>query len=433
MKYARIAGTYCRRIVRMALVIPLAIIFWLAVTIVGTAQDVIRIAAIVNDEIISVFDLENRVRLVAATTNLPAREDVFKRIEPQVLRTMINERLRLQEAVRLNIRINQREINGTIAGLARRNKMTPAQLWSFLGRRNVDRSALEMQTRARLAWIKVINRRIARQVSVGQDEINDELVRLRQLLGKPKLRVAEIFLSVDSPDAEPRIRETAERLIQQVVNGAKFEALAREFSQSTTAGRGGDLGWITDAELDEELAATISVMQPGQISQPVRSLIGYHILYLSDRRLPTSGNDGGLKLEYRQMNLPVPANALPEEIENQRQLAQEVSQTARTCEAFVKTGRRIRASGMERIQTLSSSGSGPLVELLLRQEVGVSSEPQKVRNGFVVFMVCTRVEIEAGLPRPEELEERMRKEKVDLRALRYMRDLRRSAYVDLRQ
>jgi peptidyl-prolyl cis-trans isomerase SurA len=290
-----------------------------------------------------------------------------------------------------------------------------------------------MQTRARLAWIKVINRRIARQVSVGQDEINDELVRLRQLLGKPKLRVAEIFLSVDSPDAEPRIRETAERLIQQVVNGAKFEALAREFSQSTTAGRGGDLGWITDAELDEELAATISVMQPGQISQPVRSLIGYHILYLSDRRLPTSGNDGGLKLEYRQMNLPVPANALPEEIENQRQLAQEVSQTARTCEAFVKTGRRIRANGMERIQTLSSSESGPLVELLLRQEVGVSSEPQKVRNGFVVFMVCTRVEIEAGLPSPEELEERMRKEKVDLRALRYMRDLRRSAYVDLRQ
>ncbi|MGB0551763.1 MAG: peptidylprolyl isomerase [Alphaproteobacteria bacterium] len=433
MKYARIAGTYYRRIVRMALVLPLAIIFWLAVSIVGTAQDVIRIAAIVNDEIISVFDLENRARLVAATTNLPPREDVFKRIEPQVLRTMINERLRLQEAVRLNIRINQREINGMIAGLARRNKMTPAQLWSFLGRRNVDRSALEMQTRARLAWIKVINRRVARQISVGQDEINDELVRLRQLLGKPKLRVAEIFFSVDSPDAEPRIRETAERLIQQVVNGAKFEALAREFSQSTTAGRGGDLGWITDAELDEELAATISVMQPGQISQPVRSLIGYHILYLSDRRLPTSGNDGGLKLEYRQMNLPVPANALPEEIENQRQLAQEVSQTARTCEAFVKTGRRIRASGMERIQTLSSSESGPLVELLLRQEVGVSSEPQKVRNGFVVFMVCNRVEIEAGLPSPEELEERMRKEKVNLRALRYMRDLRRSAYVELRQ
>ena len=224
MRCARIAGTFCRRVVRIALVLPVTIIFWLAVSIGGTAQDVIRIAAIVNDEIISVFDLKNRVRLVAATTNLPAQEDVFKRIEPQVLRIMVDEQLQLQEAVRLNIRITQREINGTILGLARRNKMTQAQLWSFLGRRNVDRSAMEMQARARLAWIKVVNRRIARQITVGQDEVNGELARLRQLLGKPKLRVAEIFLSVDSPDAEPRIRETAERLIQQVVNGAKFDA-----------------------------------------------------------------------------------------------------------------------------------------------------------------------------------------------------------------
>ncbi len=433
MRCVRIAGTFCRRVGRIALVLPVTIIFWLAVSIGGTAQDVIRIAAIINDEIISVFDLENRVRLVAATTNLPAQEDVFKRIEPQVLRIMVDEQLQLQEAVRLNIRITQREINGTILGLARRNKMTQAQLWSFLGRRNVDRSAMETQARARLAWIKVVNRRIARQITVGQDEVNGELARLRQLLGKPKLRVAEIFLSVDSPDAEPRIRETAERLIQQVVNGAKFDALAREFSQSTTAGSGGDLGWITDAELDEELAATISVMQPGQISQPVRSLIGYHILYLLDRRLPTGENEGGQKLEYRQMHLPIPTNALPEEIESQRQLAKEVSKTAKSCDAFVETGRRIRAGGMERIQTVSSGESGPLVELLLRQAIGVSSEPQKVRDGFVVLMVCTRAEIEAGLPSPEELEVRMRREKVHLRAQRYMRNLRRSAYVDLRQ
>ena len=133
------------------------------------------------------------------------------------------------------------------------------------------------------------------------------------------------------------------------------------------------------------------------------------------------------------MHLPVPTNALPEEIESQRQLAKEVSQTAKNCDAFVETGRRIRASGMERIQTVSSGESGPLVELLLRQAIGVSSEPQKVRNGFVVFMVCARVEIEAGLPSPEELEVRMRREKVHLRAQRYMRNLRRSAYVDLRQ
>jgi peptidyl-prolyl cis-trans isomerase SurA len=434
MRHVRITGAHHRGISRIEFVFPLAMILWLTTVIGGAAQDVVRIAAIVNDEIISVFDLENRVRLVAATTNLPDRRDVYKRIEPQVLRTMINEQLQLQEAASLNVRINQREINGAAANLARRNRMTQAQLWTFLAQRNIDRSAMETQIRARLAWFKVINGQIARQVSVGQDEVNDKRTRLRQLLGKPKLRVAEIFLSIDSPDAEPRVHETAERLIKQVVNGAKFGALAREFSQSTTAGKGGDLGWITDSELDEELALAISAMQPGQISQPVRSLTGYHILYLSDRRLPKAENGRGVKMEYRQINLPVPRNALPEEVENQHQLAQEISQTVRTCDAFVQMGKRFRASGMERMRTLNSGGaSGPLGELLARQEIGVPSQPQKIQEGFIVFVVCSRVETEAGLPSPEEIEEGMRQEKIDLMAQRYMRDLRRSAYVDLRQ
>jgi peptidyl-prolyl cis-trans isomerase SurA len=426
MRHERITGAPLRGVARITFIFPLAMILWLTSVIGGMAQDLVRIAAIVNDEIISVLDLENRVRLVAVTTNLPDRRDVYKRIEPQVLRTMINERLQLQEAARLNLRINQREINRTAANLARQNRMTQAQLWSFIARRNVDRSAMDTQIRARLAWFKVINRQLARQISIGQDEVNEELARLRQLLGKPKLRVAEIFLSIDSPDAEQRIRETAERLIKQVVNGANFGTLAQEFSQSITAGKGGDLGWITALELDEELAAAISVMLPGQISQPVRSLTGYHILYLSDRRIS--------KIEYRQMNLPVPLNALPEEVENQRQAAQEVSQIARTCDAFVQMGKRFRASGMERMRTLNPAAElEPLGELLARQEIGVPSQPQKTQDGFNVFVVCSRVEIAEGLPSLEEVEERMRKAKIDLMAQRYMRDLRRSAYVDLRQ
>jgi peptidyl-prolyl cis-trans isomerase SurA len=434
MRYVRITTAHLRVAARIAFVFPLVMIFWLTTVIGGAAQDVVRIAAIVNDEVISVFDLENRVRLIVATTNLPDQKNVYKRIEPQVLRTMISERLQLQEAARLNVRIKQREINQTAANLARQNRMTQVQLWSFLARRNVDRSVMETQIRARLSWFKVINRQLARKVTVGQDEVNDELARLRRLLGKPKLRVAEIFLSIDSPDAEPRVRETAERIVQQVANGAKFGALAREFSQSTTAGKGGDLGWIADSELDEELAMAISVMQPGQISQPVRSLTGYHILYLSDRRLSKTESGGGVKTEYRQMNLPVPQNALPREVENQRLLAQEISQTVRTCDAFVQTGKRFRASGMERMRTLKLGGaSGPLVELLARQEIGVPSQPQKTGDGFIVFMVCSRIEIEAGLPLPEDIEERIRQEKINLIAQRYMRDLRRSAYVDLRQ
>ena len=158
---------------------------------VGVAQDVQRIAAIVNDEIISIYDLENRIRLVVTTANLPPRQDVFRRLRPQVLRTMIDERLQLQEAASLKIRVKQREINRTISNLARRNRMKTDQLWALLDSRQVDRSALETQVRARVSWFKLIDRKFARQVAVGHEEVEEELDRLRLQRGKPRLRVSK--------------------------------------------------------------------------------------------------------------------------------------------------------------------------------------------------------------------------------------------------
>ncbi|MFL2541446.1 MAG: peptidylprolyl isomerase [Candidatus Latescibacterota bacterium] len=281
-------------------------------------QELIRIAAIVNDEIISIFDLENRVRLIAATTNSKQKPEVLKRLKPQVLRQMIDERIQLQEAKKLNIHVNSREFNGTIANLERQNKLRPGQVWSFLRSNNVDRSAFEMQIRARISWMKLINRRIRRQISVGQDEINQEIARLKNLMGKPQLHVLEIFLSVDAPEFERQTSQIADRLISQILNGARFGALAREFSQSTTAARGGNLGWITESELDPELTVALSVMQPGQVSRPIRTLSGYYILFLMDRREGSTGKASNITVKYRQMIAPVPRGALPSEAEDQR-------------------------------------------------------------------------------------------------------------------
>lgn len=399
---------------------------------VGIAQDVQRIAAIVNDEIISIYDLENRIRLVATTADLPPRRDVIRRLRPQVLRTMIDERLQLQEAASLNIRVRQREINRTISNLARRNRMKLDQLWALLESRQVDRSALETQVRARLSWFKLIDRKFARQVSVGREEVEEELDRLRLQRGKPRLRVSEIFLSVDAPDAERSVRLTAERLIQQIVNGANFSAIAREFSQSTTAGNGGDLGWITDSELDNELATAIAAMQPGQVSPPLRTLTGYHILYLIDRRIPDV-REVAVEVQYRQMILPVLPNAIPSEIEAQNLRALELAGSVRSCDEFLQSGRNLQALEVERLQTASSGAlTGQFRDILMTQEIGVPSAPVRTARGFSMIVVCRRVTQDDGLPSADELENKMRRQRVDLLAQRYMRDLRRSAYLDLR-
>jgi len=397
-------------------------------------QDVIRIAAIVNDEIISVFDLENRVRLVAMSTNSSQSAEALNRLAPQVLRQMIDERLQLQEANKFNIRVSSRELNGTIANLERQNNMSPGQIWTLLRSNNIDRSALEMQIRAKISWLKLINRRIRRQISVGQEEINEEIARLRSLRGQAQLQVFEIFLSVDLPDQEQQIRQTADRLISQIVNGARFDALAREFSQSTTAGRGGNLGWITGSELDPELAAALSVMQPGQISQPIRTLTGYYILYLVNRRQGDAGNKSDTTIKYRQMTAPVPPGAPPSEVEAQRQLAIDVASEANSCDELLQIARRVGARDMEAIHEVSISALTTWQRnILLNNDIGKAGPPTQTPGGFLIIMPCERIEQEAGIPSAKVLEERMTRERVELMAQKFMRDLRRSAYVDLRQ
>ena len=397
-------------------------------------QELIRIAAIVNDEIISIFDLENRVRLVAATTNSSQKPEVLKRLKPQVLRQMIDERIQLQEAKKLNIRVNSREFNGTVANLERQNKLRPGQIWSFLRSNKIDRSAFEMQIRARISWMKLINSRIRRQISVGQEEINQEIVRLKNLKGKPQLLVLEIFLSVDAPDLEQQTRQIADRLISQILNGARFGALAREFSQSTTAARGGNLGWITESELDPELAVALSIMQPGEVSRPIRTLTGYYILFLMERRDGSNSKTGDVTIKYRRMITPVPPGALPSETEEQRKVAIKVASKAKSCDELLQLARSVGAIDMEAIHEVAASNLLAWQRTaLLKNKIGKASPPRRTPRGFVIIMPCERIEQEAGIPSPKVLENRLTRQRLDLMSQKYMRDLRRSAYVDLRQ
>ena len=137
--------------------------------------------------------MKNRVRLVATSTNSSKSPAALRRLAPQVLRQMIDERIQLHEAKKLNVRVSSREINGTIANLERQSGLRPGQIWTVLRSNNVDRSALEFQIRAKISWLKLVNRRIRRQISVGQEEINEEIARLKSLQGKPRLQVQEIF------------------------------------------------------------------------------------------------------------------------------------------------------------------------------------------------------------------------------------------------
>lgn len=186
-----------------------------------------RIAAVVNDEAISVGDLDSRVRMVMLSTAMPDTPDARKRIEAQVLRTLVDERLEIQEAKHKNIAATKQEVDKAIASIAQQNNLTTDQLDQVLKSNGIEHSVLVSQVTASVVWAKLIREMAAEIDPVSDEEIDGTLKRLKQDENTPQARVAEIFLAVDNPQQDGEVLALAERLTEQMKQGARFSAVAQ--------------------------------------------------------------------------------------------------------------------------------------------------------------------------------------------------------------
>lgn len=243
------------------------------------------IAAVVNQDVVSMSDLADRMRLVIASSGMPDNVDIREKMRPQILNILIEEKLKLQEAARLQLEVAPEEIESGFAAIAAQNNMPPAQFRALLQREGVDARTLEDQIRAQIAWTRVIQSQIRPQIVISDNEVDALLERLRANAGKEEYLVSEIFLSVERPGEEADVKKLADRLTGQLLEGrVPFQRIASQFSQAAGAGKGGDMGWVQQGQLPEPLEAQLARMQKGELSRPVRSLSGYHILLLRDKR-----------------------------------------------------------------------------------------------------------------------------------------------------
>ena len=397
----------------------------------GRAQDVGHIAAVVNDEVISVYDLNARTRVIMSSTRLPDNAETRRRLVPQILRSLIDEKLQLQEAKRLNIGVSNEELADAFRTIEKNNGMPTGKLKDIVEAAGIPFSTIESQTRSALAWSKVVRRQIRNLVQVGPEEVQDEIARLEAARNRPQSLTSEIFLSVDSINQEDEVRSAAVRLAEQVRGGAAFDAMARQFSQSASAASGGDLGWVVPGTMPEELDSALSRLQPGQVSDPIRSVAGYHILMLRDRQVRggPSTDDTTVGLQYVYIKLPQSPTA--EDKENLTSIAKLVRENAQDCADMVKLrsevgGTQFPLPEKAKMKDMSENVRGIIGNL----EVGKASEPIQIANGVLVIMVCSK-EKDEGL-NPEDVEAQLSEDKIEIQARRYMRDLRRSAYIDIR-
>ncbi len=249
------------------------------------------IVAVVNDDIVSLSDLHDRLKLMIISSGLPDTPDIQARLKNQVLNMLLEETLQWQEARQLGLAVTPEEIQGGFATIAMQNNMEPDQFRSVLRQSGIPVRTLESQIRAQIAWGKVVQRRVRPQIEVSDTDIDDRMDFLKSSLGKTQYRVAEIFLPVDTPQEEAEVQALAQRLVREIVEQrAPFPQVANQFSQSAAAARGGDLDWVQDGQLPDPLNEVVRSLSEGEVSQPVRSLSGYHILFLRGTRTVQAEN-----------------------------------------------------------------------------------------------------------------------------------------------
>jgi peptidyl-prolyl cis-trans isomerase SurA len=396
----------------------------------------VRIAAVVNGDVITNVDVEDRAKLFALSTGQPLAPDVLARLRPQILRQLVDERLRIQEAQRRKIVIQDKQIAEAIRSIEERNNLPPGTLRQKLAADGISLRTLVDQIRTQLAWIQVIREQLGPQAQVTQGQITERQHVLEQQTGKPEYHVAEIIIPIEDPANAADAQRFAETVITQLRAGAPFTVVAAQFSQSQNALEGGDLGWVEPSRLDPAVGRVVAEMPPGAVSNPIRVPGGIAIVTLIAKR--DVGQDMGTMLSVRQVFFPFTAPLNPQTpTEQQRQMlekAHSISTSVHSCDQMEEVAKANPSPhpvnpGDVRLETVSPPA---FKQLLSTIPIGQVTQPLVSGDGITLMVVCSREEKNLATGDPQALRAQIVEERAELAARQLEQSLRRQATIDIR-
>lgn len=391
------------------------------------------IAAIVNDQVISNFDVEQRLLLIFASAGVAPSQEEVERMRGQVLRNLIDEQLKLAEADKFEVPIYASEVDSAIGRMAAQSNLTGEQIKQVLKQAGIEEATLRRQVSSEIAWDTIVRGRFGSQIHVTDEEIDGVYNQTLENANKPQYLVSEIYLQVDNPDHDVEIRQTIDGLLKQLHAGAPFVALAQQFSQAASASQGGDIGWVQDGELASELDDVLRTMEPGSVSPVIRTLSGYYVLAVRNRRIIGGVDPMQTKLALRQWIFPLDPDAPVEQAQAAANYLYNISKRVRSCAGLDALHAEVQAGQLtQTMETIAANIPDQFRTAVLSTKEGRATGPFRDENGFNLIVICSSEEQTSPLPTREEISARLENQQVSMMARRYLRDLRNDAIVELR-
>ncbi len=392
-----------------------------------------RATARVNGNVITGTDVDHRVALIlsAQEAQLPAEE--IQRLRLQVLRNLIDETLQVQEAAAQDMAITSEQVEAAYERFAREGRgMSKAEMDAYLISIGSSPRSIKRQIQGELAWDNLLRRNVQPFVNVSEGEVNELYERLQASRGSTEYRLGEIFLAANSANRE-QVLSNAAQIIEQLRAGGSFVAYARQYSQASSAIVGGDLGWIRLEQLQQPtLEAAAQQMTPGQLVGPLEIPGGYSILLMIDQRQIGMADPRDAVLSLKQISINFPEGISSAEAEEAGSSFIEAVGTMNGCGDANMRAAAIGATTVDNDDISVRQLPEALQSILLNLNVGQTTPPfGDLSEGIRVLMLCGRDDpAETAGPSSDQIMAQLEDERVNRRAQRYLRDLRRDAVIE---
>lgn len=248
-----------------------------------------RIVAVVNDEVITRVELQERVQL--ALKQLRAQgtpPPPLAVLEKRLLDRLITDRVQLQYAKETGLRVDDADLDRALGRIAQDNRMTLQEMRRALEKDEIPYSKFREDIRNEIVIARLREREVDTKLAVSESEI-DNLLKTQQnrQVTNDEYNVSHLLVVVPenaSPEQVQSRRARAEEALAQLRKGADFRQVVAAFSDAPDALQGGAMGWRQSTRLPTLFAETLATLQPGEVSAVLRSANGFHILRLNERR-----------------------------------------------------------------------------------------------------------------------------------------------------
>jgi len=393
------------------------------------------VVAVVNDNLISSYDLVQRIRLLAVTTGVQPTAESIPQLQQEALRGLIDENLQIQELHRvekqqkITIVATEKEIDDEIQDIAKGNNTTAQSLLGSLETQGISSETFKDQLRASISWQNWIGGRYGSRIRIGNDQVTAVARQVATAAAKPQYQISEVLIDSPRVGGIDNAIIGANQLIEQLQKGAPFPAVARQFSSAATAANGGDAGWVSSGELQAEVDKALEDMRPGQLSAPIAVKDGVYIIFLRDKR---AGADS-LIVNLKQAAVILPADADSAKVAAAQAKLAAIRSQIKGCadlEATVGTVAGVVAGdlGEAEIKDLAPSFRDAANSL----DIGQISQPIRTAAGLHLVAVCGKRQSGMGSESPAQIENRLRGQQLALISRRYLRDLRNAATIETR-